>query len=197
MKENEIIQYRMLNKLAEQGGIVIFGSVEDKHIPTGELRQAFALESKVYNRSFESLSINDAVDAYDKVVAPLLPETVLLHLGEADRELFKAEPMEFDNRYRELIAYIRKQNKNCRIAVVSLRNYDNDPEIAEINRHLKFIADSERCEFGDISAKKVWNPITTINAASFELVYSFGFGQPLKNKYPLYDLVKIMFCYNS
>lgn len=195
MRESEIKKYTKLNELAEQGGIVILGCGEDTDIPTCELCQAFAVEPKVYNRSFDNISINDTIGVYEKVVAHLAPETVLLHVGEADKSFFTAHPTKFDNKYRELIWFIKSQNKKCRIAVVSLRNYDNDPQIEEMNKHLKYIADSEQCEYGDIATKKVWNPKATMDAASF--AYSIGFVHPLKNKRPLYDLVKILFCYNA
>ena len=68
MREAEIKSYEKLNELAEQGGIVIFGSGADKDIPTGEIRQAFAVESKIYNRSFENLSVTEAVSIYEKVI---------------------------------------------------------------------------------------------------------------------------------
>ena len=195
MREAEIKNYAKLNELAEQGGIVIFGCNEDKDIPTGEIRQAFAVESKVYNRSFESISVKDALSVYKETVAALSPETVLLHIGETDMDFFAESPVEFDNKYRELIGYIKSQNKKCRIAIVSLRNHDSDPQIEVINKHLKYIADSEQCEYGDISAKMVWNPKASMEVASF--VYSIGFVHPLKNKRPLYDLVKMLFCYNA
>ena len=195
MREAEIKSYEKLNELAEQGGIVTFGSGADKDIPTGEIRQAFAVESKINNRSFENLSVTEAVSIYEKVIAPLAPETVMIHIGEADLGIFAEKPTEFDNKYLELIKVIKAQNKKCRIAVVSLKNYDSDPEIAEMNKHLKYVADSEKCEYGDISARKVWNPKASMDAASF--VYSIGFVHPLKNKRPLYDLVKMLFCYNA
>ena len=195
MREAEIKNYVKLNDLAEQGGIVIFGCGVDKDIPTGEIRQAFAVESKVYNRSFESISVKDALRVYKETVAALSPETVLLHIGETDMDFFAESPVEFDNKYRELIGYIKSQNKKCRIAIISLRNYDYDSQIEEINKHLKYIADSEQCEYGDISARKVWNPKASMDAASF--VYSIGFVRSLKNKRPLYDLVKMLFCYNA
>ena len=195
MREAEIKNYVKLNDLAEQGGIVIFGSGSDKNIPTGEIRQAFAVESKIYNRSFENLSITESVSIYEKVIAPLAPETVMIHIGEADLTIFAENPIEFDNKYLELITVIKAQNNKCCIAVVSLKNYDNDPQIAELNKHLKYIADSEQCEYGDISSRKVWNPKASMDAASF--VYSIGFVRPLKNKRPLYDLVKMLFCYNA
>ena len=195
MREAEIKNYTKLNELAEKGGIVIFGCGVDKDIPTCEIRQAFAVESKIYNRSFESVSVNGALSIYKETVAALSPETVLLHIGETDIEFFAENSAEFDNKYRELIGYIKSQNKKCRIAIVSLRNYDSDPQIGELNKHLKYIADSEKCEYGDISAKMVWNPKASMEVASF--VYSIGFVHPLKNKRPLYDLVKMLFCYNA
>ncbi|MBQ2982030.1 MAG: hypothetical protein IJD58_07945 [Lachnospiraceae bacterium] len=195
MRETEINNYTKLNQLAEQGGIVIFGCGEDKNIPTCELRQAFALEPKVYNRSFESISVRDALSVYKEIVETLSPETVLLHIGETDMDYFAEYSVEFDNKYRELIGYIKSQNKKCRIVIVSLRNHNSNPQIEKINKHLKYIADSEQCEYSDIASKKVWNPKATMDAASF--VYSIGFVHPLKNKRPLYDLVKILFCYNS
>lgn len=193
MRTEEIKNYSNLNTLAEQGGIVIYGCGEDKDIPTCEIRQAFAIESKIYNRSFDNLSITEAVSLYEKVVAPLKPETVLVHIGEADLQTFTENPVEFDNKYLELIKVIKANSKKCRIAIISLKNYDNESRIAELNKHLKYIADSEKCEYGDISAKKVWNPKATMEAASF--VYSIGFVHPLKNKRPLYDLVKMLFFY--
>ena len=195
MREAEIKNYTKLNELAEKGGIVIFGCGVDKDIPTCEIRQAFAVESKIYNRSFESVSVNGALSIYKETVAALSPETVLLHIGETDIEFFAENAAEFDNKYRELIGYIKSQNKKCRIAIVSLRNYDFDPQTEVINKHLKYIADSEQCEYGDISAKMVWNPKASMEVASF--VYSIGFVHPLKNKHPIYDLVKILFCYNA
>ena len=195
MREAEIQNYTKLNELAEQGGIVIFGDGKDKDIPTCELRQAFAVESKVYNRSFDNLSVNEAVSVYKKVVSPLEPETVLIHLGEADLSTLGVNLTEFDNKYLELIKVIKTQNKKCRIAVISLKNYDNVPQIAELNKHLKYNADSEKCEYGDIATKKVWNPKASMEVATF--VYSIGFVHPLKNKRPLYDLVKMLFCYEA
>ena len=195
MRETEIRNYIKLNQLAEQGGIVIFGSDKDKEIPTCEIRQALAIESKIYNRSFEKFSITEALNVYEKVVVPLSPETLLIHIGETDLAFFAENTTMFDNKYRELIRYIKSQNQKCRITIVSLRNYDSDPLIEEINKHLKYIADSEQCEYGDIASEKVWNPKATMDAVTF--VYSIGFVHPLKNKRPLYDLLKILFYCNA
>lgn len=195
MFENEIKKYQALNELAEQNGIVIIGGTEDKNIPLCELKQAFELNSNLYNRSVDNLSVNDVSKIYDTCVAQLNPESVLLHIGNADLKLFEDNSSDFDNKYRELIKHIRTSNSKCNIAIISLKNADDNNNIAEINKHLKYIAESERCEYGDISTKRVWNPKQTKDVVSF--VYSIGFVHTLKNKRPIYDLVKILFCYNS
>ena len=195
MLQDEINIHKSLNKIAESNGIVIFGGGEDKDIPIGELRQAFAIESKLYNRSITGLSAENAVELFDECVAPLAPDTILLHVGVADLGVFRQLPSAFDNAYRTLISHINAFNKNCRIAIVSLKNYNDDAVIAELNKHLKYIADSEQCEFGDIAKKKVWNPQQTKELSSF--LYSMGFARPLNSRHPLYDLIKIVFCFDA
>lgn len=192
MLENEIKRYKALNELAEQSGIVIMGGTEDKEIPLCELKQAFELNSMLYNRSIEGLSINSAIEVYDSCVAELKPESIILHIGMADMEEFSENPSAFDNKYRELIKHIKSIDKKCSVVVVSLKNPEDDADIAEMNKHLKVIAESEQCEYGDIATKRVWNPKETKDVVSF--VYSLGFVHPLKNKRPIYDLIRILFC---
>ena len=191
MRLAESKKYEILNEIAEKEGIIIFGGSEDCEIPLGELRQAFAIDEKMYNRSIEGLSVKDARAEYTECVEALAPEAVLLHIGAADLVAFEENPLEFDNKYRELIEHIKSRNPKCRIAVVSLRNYDNDPVISNMNTHLKYIAESENCEYGDIANRRVWNPKNTKDAVEF--VYSIGFVRSLKNKRSMYDLVKILF----
>ena len=195
MRESTLKHYEKLNGLAQQEGIVIFGCGEDTNIPTGELRQAFSVEENLYNRSLDRISIQDAPGVYEEIVAPLAPETVMLHFGETDKSLFAENASAFDHMYRKLIAKIKSYNKKCRIALVSLKNYDNDPQTDEMNRHIKYIADSEQCEYGDIATPKVWNPKATMDVSSF--LSSIGFVRPQQYKRPLYDLVKILFCYEA
>lgn len=193
MMKNEILKYKVLNELAEQDGIVIFGSGEDVDVPLCELKQAFSIDAKLYNRSISTLSIEDAIEAYDACVSSIRPETVLLHIGGDDLALFAAQPSSFDQKYRALIAHIRQINKNCRIVVISLKNYTNDDTISELNRHLEYIADCEKCEYGNIASRRVWNPRSSMEAASF--LHNMGILRPLKSKRPVYDLVRMIFCY--
>ncbi len=192
MFEKEIKKYKALNEIAEQNGIIIMGGTEDKEIPLCELKQAFELDSLLYNRSVENLSINSAIELYDSCIAELNPNSVLIHIGMADLETFSEDPAIFDYKYRELIKHINNTDKKCNIVIVSLKNPEGTLNIAEMNKHLKVIAESEQCEFGDIAKKRVWNPKEIRDVVSF--VYSIGFVHQLRNKRPLYDLIKILFC---
>ncbi len=192
---NEIAQYTELNKIAEPKGIVIFGGTADKAIPLCELKQAFGLNSNLYNRSIENLSLTDAESIYTVCISPIHPESILLHIGECDINLFSETPAKFDNTYRQLINTIKATDKHCNIVIISLKNPDNNAVISEINKHLRYIADSEHCEYGDITANRVWNPKETKDVISF--IYSLGFVHPLNIKRPIYDLTKILFCYNT
>ena len=195
MFEAEIAKYRSLNQLAESDGIVIFGGAEDVNIPLGELKQAFALSDHIYNRSIAGLSAADAARVYDECVKELCPETVLLHIGEADVQGFDSNEAAFEEGCRTLIRTIRAKNKRTRIVVVSLKNYENDAAIAKLNKSLAYIADSEKCEFEDISAKRVWNAKENREVMSF--LYEIGFDSPLSIKRPIYNLVRILFCYEG
>lgn len=195
MLKNQKNIYKSLNELANPNGMIIFGGISDISIPLCELKQAFALGDNLYNRSFSDLSVKNAIEYYDAYVAELNPENIFLHIGETDINDFLPSPINFDRQYRDLITHIKNRNQKCRIVIVSLKNYDNNSDISEINKHLKYIADSEHCEYADISSKRVWNPRQTKDIASF--IYSTGFIRPLNIRRPIYDLTKILFCYDS
>jgi hypothetical protein len=192
MESRELNRYFSLNQLAGKGGTVILGGTEDRNIPLCELKQAFELEDDLYNRSVTGVSVEQAVEVYDACVAPLSPDTVLLHIGEADLPLFEKNAAAFDDAYRRLIAHIRSFNKKCRVVVITLRNPTKAPLVAEMNRHLKYLAESERCDYSDISGRMVWNPVETKEVFSF--VNTIGLTGALRNKRPIYDLIKILFC---
>ena len=193
MLENEIKKYQALNKLAACGGTVIFGGTEELEIPLCELKQAFELNSDLYNRSIPELSIHTALEIYDSCIAPLYPDTILLHIGAADLKSFDENVSDFDQKYLELIQHIKASNPKCNIVIISLKNYEEAEIVSKLNKHLKYTAQSEQCEYVDISTKRVWNTQQTKDIVSF--VYSTGFVRPLKKKRPAYDLVKILFCY--
>lgn len=193
--ESVIKTYRSLNSLAATGGVVIFGGAKDRLIPLGELKETFDLQYTFNNRSVPGLCLANAENTYDQCVASLAPQGIYLHIGDADIALFTENAAGFDERYCHLVQHIRSLDQKCRIAIVSLKNPDNEPVITELNKHLAVIAQNKNCEFCDIAKQQVWNPKQTKEVFSF--LYSVGFVRPLMQKRPLQDIAKILFCYDS
>lgn len=193
--ESVIKTYRSLNSLAATGGVVIFGGAKDRLIPLGELKETFDLQYTFNNRSVPGLCLANAENTYDQCVASLAPQGIYLHIGDADIALFTENAAGFDERYCHLVQHIRSLDQKCRIAIVSLKNPDNEPVITELNKHLAVIAQNKNCEFCDIAKQQVWNPKQTKEVVSF--LYSVGFVRPLMQKRPLQDIAKILFCYDS
>lgn len=106
-KENIMKKYIKLNKIAEQNGIVIFGGGKDTNIALCDLKQAFFPNAMLYNRSIDGIGVENAAELYSLCVAPLMPDTVLLHIGMEDLQLYLENPAEFEKKYRDLILQIR------------------------------------------------------------------------------------------
>lgn len=193
MFETEIRKYTVLNALAAKGGTVILGSDCDVNIPLSELRDAFDLGGKVYNRSAAKLSVKNAADYFDAAIAPLSPERILLHLGENDLDLLSRDPAAFDQAFRDVLRRIRAMARGSDIAVISYRNPAKDARLTELNQHLSVLAETEKCAFSDIARPRVWNPRETKKVMDF--ARAVGLCRPVQK--PLYDLVKVLFCYEA
>ena len=192
-KENIIKKYIELNKIAEQNGIVIFGGSKDTNIALCDLKQAFFPNAMLYNRSIDGIGVENAAELYSLCVAPLMPDTVLLHIGMEDLQLCLENPAEFEKKYRELILQIRENNKKCNIAIINFQNTDSSADIKCLNKKLKYIANSERCTYCDISDGRTRSSAQVKKEISF--IYNLGFVRPLQRKHPIYDMAEIFFCY--
>lgn len=178
-------------KKSDGESVVLLGGSLDKEIPVAEVAQSFNLNFKMYNRSKYGLSLKDAKKTYLESVEPMNPEAVIIHLGKEDVEMFKNNSADFDVKYLELLSSIRHQNKDRRIALVSLEE-ESKVEV-EMNRHIKAIAESEKCEFVNMDRAKLWDTEKTKEVTAF--MYELGFDSQLKVKKPLGDISKVLYSY--
>ncbi len=186
--------YQPKRNVEPMNGVVLLGEKSDVMIPVAELGKEFYIEEVCVNRSSNQLCVENAVSYYEENIAKLEPETVLIHLGEAEAENFADHQEVFVRNYRALIQTIRKHNSRCRIGVISLENRGREKNLEVLNRTLRALADSEKCEFCDISTPILWNPNATKSAISF--AQSMGLNTKIIKK-PLRDMVKIFFGYRS
>lgn len=110
-----------------------------------------------------------------------------------DLQLCLENPAEFEKKYRELILQIRENNKKCNIAIINFQNTDSSADIKCLNKKLKYIANSERCTYCDISDGCTRSSAQVKKEISF--IYNLGFVRPLQRKHPIYDMAEIFFCY--
>lgn len=178
-------------KKSDGKSVVLLGGSLDKEIPVAEVAQSFNFNFKMYNRSKYGLSLKDAKKTYLESVEPMNPEAVIIHLGKEDVKMFKNNSADFDVKYLELISSIKHQNKDRRIALVSLEE-ESKVEV-EMNRHIKAIAESEKCEFVNMDRAKLWDTEKTKEVTAF--MYELGFDSQLKVKKPLGDISKVLYSY--
>ena len=187
--QEDDMNYKVLNTMVEKNAVVLFGGAVDRQIPVTELAESFDFNFKIYNRSDDSLSIKDAAKFFQNNISEMLPEGIIIHLGDNDAALFRSNPADFDKYYLDLLASIKATNKNTRIAMASVMNLSGDKNIAEMNRHIKNLADSEKCAFVNLDNAKLWNPNAT--RASIDFAYSMG----LRARKPLANVAEILYSY--
>lgn len=173
--------------------VVLFGGEVAKQIPVAEIAQDYEFNFKMFNRSVAGLSLVNAKENYLTQVEVMNPEAVIIQIGAEDMDMFRKNSAEFDIKYIELINTIKIHGKNRRIALVSNVDPEESSYFEEMNRHIKAIADSEKCIFCNIDNAKLWNPESTKELMAF--MYNVGFDQPLNVKKPLGDIIEIIYSY--
>ena len=171
----------------KKNAVILMGGSIDKEIPVGNLAKEFSFNFDIYNKSAANLSVAAANDYFNKNVSSLVPEGILLHLGEKDLQLFKSDSSAFDRNYLNLIENIKAVNKNCRIALVSIENPANDKSVNLMNAHIKAIAESEKASFISLENARLWNPEATKTSSAF--AYNMG----LNIRKPLRDVAEILY----
>ncbi len=186
---DEFINPKGQSKKEEKNSVILLGNGLDTKIPVQSLGKEFKFNFKIYNKSCEKLSFENVREYFSSAIAPLAPEGIMIHLGENDINLCMNNSALFDTNYLDFIKQIKSCNKKCRIALVSLANPQNNKAISLVNRHIKAIADSEKCSFVNLDKAHLWNPAAT--KAAIEFAHSMG----LNTRKPLGDVAEILYSY--
>ena len=195
-KEESMMNYtnsldELINRTAapaeKKNAVILMGGSVDREIPVSKLAKEYNFNFDIYNKSNANLSIANAQDYFQKNVAALAPEGILIHVGEKDLSLFKSDSSTFDSNYLKLIESVKASNKNCRIALVSIENSSNDKSIDLMNAHIKAIADAEHAGFVSLDYASIWNPEAIKTSSAF--AYNMG----LKIRKPLRDVAEILY----
>ena len=187
--EEQIIFAEEKKSNAKAYNITLMGGTYAKDIPVKKLADEFNFDFDLFNKSSFALSLKNAKVYFDKYVANLKSDGIIIQLGKEDVESFAANPSQFDASYLDLLSHIKAVNKDCRLALVSINNSVNNPTITQMNNHIKSIAQSDQATFINLENTKLWNP----KAIQSSLDFAQGMG--LKYKNPIYDIAEILYSY--
>lgn len=180
---------RKNTSVEKKNAVILLGGTMDKEIPVASLAKEFNFNFDIYNKSVENLSVENCSEYFENAVAPMIPEGIMIHLGQEDASLFAKDSAAFDNYYLSLIDRIKSVNKNCRIALISVNNPEGSKSISLMNAHISAIAQTEKAAYINLENAKLWNPEATKAASDF--AYTMG----LKIRKPLRDVVEILYSY--
>ena len=187
--KEENMNIKELNELSKKNQVVLLGGSGDREIPVTELARAFDFNFELYNRSAKNLTVKEAAAYFEENAASLKPEGIIIHLGEKDRASFQANPSVFDINYLSLIEAVKKANRKCRIALVSIAENNNETSFAAMNAHIKALAASVQASFINLDKVKLWHPEAS-KAASL-----FARNMGLNVRKPLNDVAEILYSY--
>lgn len=172
-----------------KNAVILFGGSLDKNIPVADLSREYNFNFDIYNKSCENITLPAALEYFKKNIAKMIPEGIIIHLGENDISLFQNDSAAFDNYYLTLLDEIKAVNKDCRIALISINNPAGNKNLALMNAHINAIAQTEKAVFINLENAKLWNPEAT--KAANEFAYAMG----LKIRKPLRDVSEIFYSY--
>lgn len=172
-----------------KNAVILFGGSLDKNISVADLSREYNFNFDIYNKSCENITLPAALEYFKKNIAKMIPEGIIIHLGENDISLFQNDSAAFDNYYLTLLDEIKAVNKDCRIALISINNPAGNKNLALMNAHINAIAQTEKAVFINLENAKLWNPEAT--KAANEFAYAMG----LKIRKPLRDVAEIFYSY--
>ena len=141
MMEKKVKKYLQLNSMAQKGETVFLGSTFLAGMNFGEFAQRFNCIYKIYNRSFEHLTVENGAAAYRACVRDLAPRNLFLGLGEE-------ECGAFHEGYGALIQEIKADQQKCKIYLLSVLG--NSDRVKELNAQIKVIAEEANVEYIDV-----------------------------------------------
>ncbi len=136
--------FTVLNKLAKEHSIVLFGSTRASAVPLNELMQDYGLSQTIYNRSIPGLTLANAEKHLDACVFNLKPEKLILCLGEED--LKKENNVDkLIEQYRWLLYRIHTVVPETTMSVISVASSGKNAE--KFNSALQKLANECGCEY--------------------------------------------------
>lgn len=140
-------RFSEMNKIANKGNVVFFGSTYFSKMPFSELGECFGMKEELYNRSVEDKGIDELCDMADSCVFELMPSKVFINIGEKEANDDTVDIDEFIEKY-EWLLYTINSNTDADIYIVSVMAENS----SKINARLKELSNQYGCKYIDITS---------------------------------------------
>ena len=144
-----MIDFKQINEVAKENGVVFFGSTYFESVPVNELAQDFDTDLPVYNRSVGGLTIDKVSDVLESCVLDLEPSKLFICLGDEDIKSECFSLSDFIEKYQWMLYTLHNRCK-AKIYIVSVMSLD--PKASAINERLKRLAAETGCIYVDTQA---------------------------------------------
>lgn len=144
-----MIDFKQINEVAKENGVVFFGSTYFESVPVNELAQDFDTNLPVYNRSVGGLTIDKVSDVLESCVLDLEPSKLFICLGDEDIKSECFSLSDFIEKYQWMLYTLHNRCK-AKIYIVSVMSLD--PKASAVNERLKRLAADTGCIYVDTQA---------------------------------------------
>ena len=144
-----MIDFKQINEVAKENGVVFFGSTYFESVPVNELAQDFDTDLPVYNRSVGGLTIDKVSDVLESCVLDLEPSKLFICLGDEDIKSECFSLSDFIEKYQWMLYTLHNRCK-AKIYIVSVMSLD--PKASAVNERLKRLAAETGCIYVDTQA---------------------------------------------
>ena len=144
-----MIDFKQINEVAKENGVVFFGSTYFESVPVNELAQDFDTDLPVYNRSVGGLTIDKVSDVLESCVLDLEPSKLFICLGDEDIKSECFSLSDFIEKYQWMLYTLHNRCK-AKIYIVSVMSLD--PKASAVNERLKRLAAETVCIYVDTQA---------------------------------------------
>ena len=129
-----------LNDITLKGEIAVFGSTYMSKFPLYEFINKCQLESAVYNRSIEGLTVEEALQIVKDCIIAIAPKKVFIALGEEDENNPNAIKY-----YNEIIRKIRAEIPTCNIFLICLLG--ESEYVKNFNENILSLCDNKKIKY--------------------------------------------------
>ena len=146
---NTYAEYKALNKLARQNGVVLMGTATMSALRFNELLSDYELDCRIYNRSGKDLTAASAIEFYRKNVAEACPATLIVGIGENEESDDAVTAEQFEASMAAFVAFVKSVGPQMRVILSEIP--EQSDKARALNSVLRNVSRKYHLDFAALS----------------------------------------------